>query len=91
MGARPTFDIYAISKENSKIVYVEKQNPSKMHCKPIPVMKTGVFITVVPAMRTEQVFPCEKNFTGKTLFSSQGWQCGSKSQLSFQFRILNKD
>ena len=54
-------------------------------------MKTGVFITVVPAMRTEQVFPCEKNFTGKTLFSSQGWQCGSKSQLSFQFRISNKD
>ena len=27
----------------------------------------------IPAMKTG--FPCEKNFTGKTLFSLQGWVC----------------
>ena len=30
-----------------------------------------------------QVFPCEKNFTGKTLFSLQGWVC---SELSYMLK-----
>ena len=102
--------IFMPFKENSKIVYVEKQNPSKVHCKPIPVTKTGfslwsfshrekpVFITGVPAMRTG--FPVMK--TGFSLWekfhrenpvfiTGMGLQCGSQSQLCFQFRILNTD
>ena len=27
------------------------------------------------AQLVKQFFPCEKNFTGKTLFSLQGWVC----------------
>jgi len=29
----------------------------------------------VPCNEKKQVFPCEKKFIGKTLFSLQGWIC----------------
>ena len=54
----------------------------KLHCKPIPVMKTGfslctfpnrekpVFITGIPA-NVNRFFPVWEKYTGKTLF----WPC----------------
>ena len=53
-----------------------------LHCKPIPVMKTGfslctfpnrekpVFITGIPA-NVNRIFPVWEKYTGKTLF----WSC----------------
>ena len=58
-------------------------NIYQIHCKPIPVMKTGfslctfshrekpVFITRFPGDGNR----CWEKYTGKTLFSLQGWVC----------------
>jgi hypothetical protein len=55
-----------ISDWHTAIPYRASTGPEQgFHCVvfPHPVMKTG--------------FPCEKNYTGKTLFSLQGWVCSA--------------
>ena len=74
-----------------------------MHCKPIPVMKTGfslwsfshrekpVFIAGI-SCNTKRFFPVLKNFTGKTLFSPCNdpvRDCSGSKYLVHQIRNLN--
>jgi len=46
---------------------------ASIHCKPIPVMKTGLPLRS-PSLQGKnyRFFPVKKNYTGKTPFSLQG-------------------
>ena len=51
----------------------------RQHCKPIPVMKTGFSLCTLSLQGKtcfhDRFFPVKKAYTGKTLFSLQGWVC----------------
>ena len=52
---------------------------NSQHCKPIPVMKTGFSLCTLSLQGKTcfhyRFFPVKNTYTGKTLFSLQGWIC----------------
>ena len=75
-------DFWKTKKKKLNLYLSVKMKSSSLHCKPIPVMKTGfslctfpnrekpVFISCDPC-NENRLFPVGKNYTGKSLF----WPC----------------
>ena len=61
-----------------------------IRCKPIPVMKTGFSLCMLSLQGKTcfhyKFFPVKKAYTGKTLFSLQGWVCSVVSKV-----VANQD
>ena len=65
------------------------------HCKPIPVMKTGFSLCTLSLQgktcNENRFFPVKKAYTGKTLFSLQGWVCSAVNISFYKKRnVANK-